>query len=73
LSRIVTAEAMVKFSKAGYPIWGMAHDDVWLGVLEDGAIDAHKQKIIKIMSAAPEWAPGLPLAADCKVGRTYGG
>ena len=30
LSRIVTAEAMVKFDRAGYAVVGMAHDDVWL-------------------------------------------
>ena len=35
LSRIVTAEAMVKFHAAGYPVVGMAHDDVWLLVPDE--------------------------------------
>jgi hypothetical protein len=75
LSRIVTAEAMVKFHKAGYPICGMAHDDVWLLVptdpREQNCVEGNKQRIISIMSETPSWAPGLPLAADCKIGETY--
>ena len=70
LSRIVTAEAMVKFDRAGYPVVGMAHDDVWLLV---GERSDHAEEIKAIMSETPSWAPGLPLAADCKIGRTYGG
>ena len=81
LSRIVTAEAMVKFDRAGYQIVGMAHDDVWLLVPETATWGAlgpqpkttYKQQIIDIMSETPAWAPGLPLAADCQMGSTYGG
>ena len=72
LSRIVTAEAMVKFDRAGYPVVGMAHDDVWLLVPAE-SVDSHKRTIIDIMSETPSWAPGLPLAAECKIGKTYGG
>ena len=75
LSRIVTAEAMVKFQAEGYPIVGMSHDDVWLLVPkheEQSDDDWHKRCIIEIMAATPEWAPGLPLGADCKMGATYG-
>jgi DNA polymerase bacteriophage-type len=84
LSRIVTAEAMVKFHKAGYPIVGMAHDDVWLLVKDHTGFAGSKlgiesakfptferDAIIRIMSETPSWAPGLPLAADCKIGDTY--
>jgi hypothetical protein len=74
LSRIITAEAIVRYRAAGYPIVGMAHDDVWLLVPDDGDhADVRKQEIIDIMATTPVWAPGLPLAADCKMGRTYGG
>lgn len=80
LSRIVTAEATVKFDRVGYPVVGMAHDDVWLLVPNDNPevpivewTLGHKEKIIAIMSETPSWAPGLPLAADCKIAKTYGG
>jgi DNA polymerase bacteriophage-type len=86
LSRIVTAEAMVKFDRAGYQVVGTSHDDIWLLVPDDqvksGWFDDpfyrktlvdHRVAIISIMSETPAWAPGLPLAADCKLGRTYGG
>lgn len=85
LSRIVTAEAMVKFHHAGYPVVGMAHDDVWLlvpdaarGALSWGdpkgsptPVGWHKEQIISIMAETPSWAPGLPLAAECKIAERY--
>ncbi len=40
-------------------------------MLEDAARSSHKQRIIEIMSTTPSWAPGLPLAAECKIGKTY--
>ena len=71
LSRIVTAEAMVMFQAAGYPIVGMSHDDIWT-LCPDANPDTHKARLIEIMSSTPSWAPGLPLGADCKIGSTYG-
>jgi len=84
LSRIVTAEAMVRFDAAGYRVVGMSHDDVWLLVpaperpwsvasdeLYEDDLKELKNNIIRIMSRVPDWAPGLPLAADCKIGETY--
>jgi hypothetical protein len=74
LSRIVTCEAMMRFKAAGVPIVGMAHDDVWLLVIDPGGIEQRKElqrKIIAMMAVEPIWAPGLPLAADCKLGVTY--
>jgi DNA polymerase len=73
LSRIVTAEAMCRFEDAGYPIVGMSHDDVWLLVDRNNKMTVQEQKaeIIDIMRQVPDWAPGLPLDADCKTGKTY--
>lgn len=76
LSRIVTAEAMVRFARAGYPVVGMAHDDVWLLVPNSSAEIAGQRQfyideIVSIMSETPSWAPGLPLAAECKIGESY--
>jgi DNA polymerase family A len=73
LSRIVTAEAMVKFAQAGIPIVGMAHDDVWLLIRDNNSNwPTHdRDAIVSIMSETPSWAPGLPLSAECKIGKTY--
>ena len=70
LSRIVTAEAMVKFDAAGYPVVGMSHDDVWLLVPDDSPL-VYRSHIVSIMCETPSWAPGLPLGADCRIGETY--
>jgi len=69
LSRIVTAEAIVRYRQEGYQVVGMAHDDCWLLIPDDG-VDRHSQ-IAAIMAQTPEWAPGLPLASEVKIGRTY--
>ena len=71
LSRIVTAEAMVQFHAAGYPVVGTSHDDVWLLLDAKSAWQDSGRLIRQIMSETPSWAPGLPLAADCKIGETY--
>lgn len=74
LSRIVTCEAMMRFKAAGVPIVGMAHDDVWLLVNQCDSrdqLEELKRKIAAMMAVTPTWAPGLPLAADCKIGATY--
>ena len=72
LSRIVTSEAMVRFRDAGHPVVGMSHDDVWLLCPDDAQLEQRKQFIIETMATTPSWAPGLPLGAECKLGRTYG-
>ena len=69
LSRIITAEAMVKFQAMGLPVVGMSHDDVWLLTPAD---NPRKDEIAAVMATTPSWAPGLPLGADCKLGETYG-
>ena len=70
LARIVAAEAMVRIERAGYPVVGMAHDDLWILVPENAAQRA-PQVLVAIMSEMPSWAGGLPLAAECKIGKTY--
>ena len=69
LSRIITAEAMVKFQAMGLPVVGMSHDDVWLLTPAD---NPREDEIAAVMATTPSWAPGLPLGADCKLGVTYG-
>ena len=63
LSRVIIAEQMLKIHDAGYRICTMAHDEI---VIIAKKKDAKKALdfMIKTMSTPPDWAPGLPLAAD---------
>ena len=63
LSRIIIAEQMLKIHDAGYRIVTMAHDEI---VIVAKKKDAKKALdfMIKTMSTPPDWAPGLPLAAE---------
>lgn len=63
LSRIIIAEQMLKIHDAGYRIVTMTHDEI---VIVAKKKDAKKALdfMIKTMSTAPDWAPGLPLAAE---------
>jgi hypothetical protein len=72
LSRIITSQALLRVKEAGYPIVGMAHDDLWVLIPDDKQPDRHSRFLIECMAVTPEWAPGLPLGAECKVGSTYG-
>ena len=63
LSRIIIAEQMLKIHDAGYRLVTMAHDEI---VIVAKKKDAEKALdfMIKTMSTPPDWAPGLPLAAE---------
>lgn len=63
LSRIIIAEQMLKIHDAGYRIVTMTHDEI---VIIAKKKDAKKalDLMIKTMSTPPDWAPGLPLAAE---------
>ena len=63
LSRIIVAEQMLKIHDAGYRIVTMTHDEI---VIVAKKKDAKKALdfMIKTMSTAPDWAPGLPLSAE---------
>ena len=63
LSRIIIAEQMLKIHDAGYRIVTMTHDEI---VIIAKKKDAKKALdfMIKTMSTPPDWAQGLPLAAE---------
>ena len=63
LARVIIAEQMLKIHDAGYRIVTMAHDEI---VIVAKKKDAEKALdfMIKTMSTPPDWAPGLPLAAE---------
>jgi DNA polymerase len=63
LSRIIIAEQMLKIHDAGYRIVTMTHDEIVIIAKEKDAKKA-LDFMIKTMSTAPDWAPGLPLAAE---------
>ena len=63
LSRIIIAEQMLKIHDAGYRIVCMTHDEI-ICVVPTKKADKALKHIIEIMSTAPDWAPGLPLAAE---------
>lgn len=70
LARIIVGEQMVKINEFYRPALTV-HDAVVLVVPEDEK-DAAVKCLTEIMSCAPDWAPGLPVACEAKVGRTYG-
>lgn len=70
LARIIVGEQMVKINEFYRPALTV-HDAVVLVVPEDEQ-DAAVKCLTEIMSCAPDWAPGLPVACEAKVGATYG-
>lgn len=63
LSRVIIAEQMLRVHEAGYRIVTMTHDEIVIIAREEEADEA-LEKVLAIMATAPEWAPGLPLAAE---------
>jgi hypothetical protein len=60
LARDVFTEAMQRLEAAGYPVVMHAHDEI---VCELPVGVGTKEEFHKIMTAAPAWAAGLPIAA----------
>ena len=71
-SRIVTSQAMIRVRAAGYRIVGMAHDDIWCLIPQDGREPEHRAFLEGCMATTPNWMPGIPLASEAKMGKTYG-
>jgi len=70
LARIVVGTQMVQINEH-YRVVLTVHDAAVVVVPEDEAEEA-VQLITGIMSSAPEWADGLPVACECKYGGSYG-
>lgn len=66
VARCVMGEAMARINKK-YPIGLTVHDSCYVAVPEDEAQEAY-DFIMAEMIRAPEWAPGLPLAAEGGIG-----
>src|SRR5690606_5195994 len=63
VARDVMAVAMVAAERAGLPRVRTVPDELVVQTYRDGAAE-----LLRIMTTTPEWAEGLPIAAD-KIGR----
>ena len=70
LARIIVGQQMVRINEH-YPVALTVHDAAVVVVPESEAQQAC-EVVSEIMSVAPDWAPGLPVACEAKVGATYG-
>ena len=70
LARIIVGTQMVEINNK-YPIALTVHDAAVVIVPED-EVDEAVSYITGIMSTAPSWAKGLPVACEAKVGASYG-
>ena len=66
VARCVMGEAIVKISKR-YPVKLTVHDSCYVVVPEDEAQEAYDFMMAE-MTRTPDWAPGLPLAAEGSIG-----
>lgn len=71
LASCLVREAMLRIRQRGLRIVLQEHDAVGILVLDDCNKDATLERIIDEMRRTPDWAPGLPLDAEGKLGETY--
>lgn len=68
VARDLLAEAMFRVEAAGYPIVLTCHDEIVSEVRKGfGSLD----EFVDAMCVVPEWASGLPLAADGYISKRY--
>jgi DNA polymerase len=60
-ARDLMADALLRLEAAGYPIVLLVHDE-FLSLVPEG--HGSEKEFIEIMCQTPEWAKGLPLAAE---------
>lgn len=70
LARIIVGEQMIKIHQY-YPVALTVHDAAVIIAPVDEK-DKAIEIVTEIMSQTTEWAPGLPVACEAKVGATYG-
>jgi DNA polymerase I-like protein with 3'-5' exonuclease and polymerase domains len=69
LARIIVANQMLEISKK-YRVVMFTHDEVVV-IAKDDEVEQCKNDMLRIMSTPPDWAPDLPLGADCGAARNY--
>lgn len=70
IARDIQARAMTKIAAAGLRIVLHTHDEICCEVPTAKAYQAY-DTMQRIMAAPPEWATGLPIAAEGWIGRRY--
>ena len=70
IARDLLANSMLNVSAAGYHIVAHIHDEILVEIPEDNAKE-HYNKIVELMSIAPDWAKDLPLRADGYITKFY--
>ena len=70
LARIIVGEQMLSINEHYRPV--LTVHDAAVCVVHKSDIDPAVNFIRQIMSAPPEWAPGLPVSCDVKYGGSYG-
>jgi DNA polymerase bacteriophage-type len=68
IARDLFAAAMIRLEAAGYPIVLHVHDEI-VAEVPDGR--GSPEEFLSILTAAPDWAPGLPLAAKVRNGPRF--
>lgn len=70
VSRDIFMEDYLEIEAAGMPVVLRIYDEFLILVPETEA-EEKQEKLLAIMTTPPEWAPDLPLAAECKILTRY--
>lgn len=70
MARDVLGEGILRLERAGFVIAFSAHDELVLVIDRDNKEDA-KREAMRLMSIAPDWAPGLPLGVEGDFSERY--
>lgn len=71
VARCIVAEQALRIQRR-YPVKLMVHDSV-VALVPEHEVEEAQAFIEACMRWVPTWAPGLPLACEASVGKTYGG
>lgn len=71
LARLIVSGQMLDIRAQGYKIALTVHDSA-VPVVPRTTVDEDVKKIKAIMSTAPSWTPGLPVACEAKYAASYG-
>jgi DNA polymerase len=69
-ARDMLTESMLALDNEGYTVVNCIHDEILIIVPEQDG-DIALERVVELMTKAPEWAPGFPLAAEGWVGQRY--
>jgi DNA polymerase len=72
LDRIIVMDAALRvYQRTGYRIAHNIHDEI-IYVVPESEVEALRDIVLEEMVRRPKWAEDLPLAAEAKVGSSYG-